>query len=174
MIAHELGHGAARHSAEMISKTLIQNLAIDAFTDKESGFIKLSGSRLAAFVANLKYSRVQENEADRIALYFLNKAGFELNGAVTALNKFNASAGKNSAWKEWMSSHPHPEKRLENVKTAISQLRTDPEHSWGGTKDVLLEKAKVKAVEYYLKRKKTVGNSENKIPKTVCCPFFIP
>ena len=152
VIAHELGHGVAHHSAEMLSKAMIQELAIDSFIDKDSGLLKIAGTHIAAFITNLKYSRTQENEADRLALLFMNKAGFNMQGAITALNKFKVEAGENSKWAEWLSTHPHPENRLKNVKTAITQLEKNPNHSWGGLKDELLEKAKVKAIEYYLSK----------------------
>ena len=153
VIAHELGHGTAHHAAEMLSKTMIQELAIDTFVEKDSNFFKLVGSNIAAFFANLKYSRVQEDEADRLALYYMNKAGFNLQGAISALNKFKQNAGDNDKWKELLSTHPHPENRLKNVETAIGQLKANPDHSWGGLKEILIETAKVKAIKYYLKKK---------------------
>ena len=85
-----------------------------------------------------------------------------MQGAITALNKFKGDAGEKSAWKEWLSTHPHPENRLKNVQTAIEQLKEDPDHRWGGVKDILLEKAKVKAVELYLK---TYGKKVKKMTK---------
>lgn len=152
VIAHELGHGTAHHTSEKLSTSVIQELAIDSILDKDSGVFKITGTYIAAFVVNLKYSRAQENEADRLALFYMNKAGYDMQGAVTALNTFKAESGEKSIWKEWLSTHPHPEKRLKNVKTAITQLEKDPDHSWGGLKDELLEKAKIKAIEIYMKR----------------------
>ena len=151
VIAHELGHGVAHHSAEMITKSILEELALDTLIDKETGLLKIVGSRIAVFMTSMKYSRVQEDEADRLSLFYLNKANFSMQGAITALNKFKGDAGEKSAWKEWLSTHPHPENRLKNVQTAIEQLKEDPDHRWGGVKDILLEKAKVKAIELYLK-----------------------
>ena len=54
VIAHELGHGVAHHSAEMLSKAMIQELAIDSFIDKDSGLLKIAGTHIAAFITNLK------------------------------------------------------------------------------------------------------------------------
>ena len=161
VIAHELGHGIARHSAEMLSKTMIQELAIDAFLDKESGLFKITGTYIAAFVTNLKYSRAQENEADRLALFYMNKAGFDMQGAVSALNKFKTKSGKKSAWKELLSTHPHPEKRLKNVEKSIVQLQKNPDHIWGGLKELLAEKAKIEAVKYYLEHQKHIPDAKN-------------
>lgn len=159
VIAHELGHGIAHHTAEMLSKTMVQKLAIKEFTEKDSNLFKIVGSHIAAFITNLKYSRIQENEADRLALFYMNKAGFNMQGAVTTLNKFKKSAGSPD-WTEWLSTHPHPEKRLKNVEKAITQLEKDPDHVWGGMKDILLEKAKVKAIEIYLKKKNSDSSEE--------------
>jgi predicted Zn-dependent protease len=114
----------------------------------------MTGVTIAKFMTYLTYSRTQENEADRLALLFMNKAGFNMEGAVSTLNKFKVEAGENSKWKEWLSTHPHPENRLKNVQAAIAKLKENPNHVWGGLKDDLIEKAKVKAIKIYLKRKK--------------------
>lgn len=153
VIAHELGHGVAHHSAEMLSKAIIQELAIDSFVDKDSGLLKIAGTHIAAFITNLRYSRTQENEADRLGLLYMNKAHFNLQGAVTALEKFKSETGEKSEWAEWLSTHPHPEKRLSNVLISIRNIEENPDYVWGGVKDTLVEKAKIKAIEYYLKQR---------------------
>ena len=152
VIAHELAHGIAHHSAEMISKSMVQELAIDAFLDKESGLFKIAGTYITAFIANLKYSRTQEHEADRLALVYMNKAGFDMKAAISVLKRFKNTAGEKKLWKEMLSTHPHPEKRLKNINKSIVQLQKNPDHCWGGIKDKLIEKAKVEAIEYYMKK----------------------
>ena len=154
VIAHELGHGTAHHAAEMLSKTMIQELAIKSFIDKDSSLFKIVGTHLVKFFANLKYSRVQEDEADRLGLYYMNKAGYNMNGAISVLNKFKKESGKNSEWDEWFSTHPHPENRLKNAEAAIKELKENPDHTWGGMKDDLIEAAKLKAIDYYMKKQK--------------------
>ena len=154
VIAHELGHGTAHHTAEKLSKTMIQDLAIDAFIDKESTMFEIVGTKIVRFFANMKYSRIQEDEADRLGLYYVNKAGFDMNGAISVLNRFKKESGKNSEWDEWFSTHPHPDNRLKNVETSMKELKENPDHTWGGMKDDLIEAAKLKAIDYYMKKQK--------------------
>ncbi|MBE6377205.1 MAG: hypothetical protein E7051_00125 [Lentisphaerae bacterium] len=158
IIAHELAHGQAHHFAEQISKSMIQELATDTFIDKEKETFKLIGSHIAAFFINLKYSRTQEYEADRLAIYYVSKAGFNTQGAINVLNKFNTT--EEAEWGKWLSTHPTPEKRLKNIKSAVSQLQENPEHIWGSLKDDLLEKAKVKAIKIYMERKNSPEKRE--------------
>lgn len=161
IIAHELAHGQSNHFVEQISKSMLQELAIDTFIDKEKETFKLIGSRIAAFFINLKYSRTQEYEADRLAIYYASKAGFDPNGAVNVLNKFNTT--DSSDWEEWLSTHPTPDKRLKNITMAISELKENPEPTWGSLKDDLLEKAKVKAIEIYMARKNSPEKEKKKL-----------
>ena len=132
---------------------IFQELAIDTFIDKDTETIKFIGSIITAFAANLKYDRIQEDEADRLGVFYVSRAGFDTQGAVRVLNKFKSTAGKNVLWKELLATHPHPEKRLKNVNKAIAQLQKNPDHNWGSLKDDLLEASKVKAIKYYLEKK---------------------
>ena len=161
LLAHELGHGIAHHYAEMLSKSIIQTLAIDALIDKDSKSLSMVGADIVRFMANLAYSRTQENEADRLGLLLVNKAKFNITGAISVLNKFQEEAGENSKWKEWLSTHPHPENRLKNVKKAIAELKNNPDHIWGSPNDDSVEEKKVKAIKYYLHINKLVTITEN-------------
>jgi len=165
VIGHELGHGAAHHSAETISKAMLQSLAIAYFIDENSGFIKIGTTQIVSMLANLKYSRLQEDEADRLALVFLHKAGFSYNGAITTLHKFKASHGTNNKFYNWLSTHPHPDQRLENVNRSIAQLNQNPDHIWE-TEDVI-EKAQNKIEEKIPDIKKKVEEKAPVIQKKI-------
>jgi predicted Zn-dependent protease len=165
IIAHELGHGAAHHTAETISKSMLQNLAIDKILDDNSSLLEIAGTHIAQFMINMRYSREQENEADRLALVFMNKAGFQLQGAVTMLEKFKNTADIFGEYYELLSSHPHPAKRLENVNRSIAQLNQNPDHIWE-TEDVI-EKAQNKIEEKIPDIKKKVEEKAPVIQKKI-------
>ena len=108
-----------------------------------------------ALIANMKFSRTQEYEADRLALLYMNKAGFSLEGAVSLMKKFDSKEKKNdSKIEKLLSPHPHPEERLKNIQAATGELKEDSDHVWGGITDILMEKAAVKAIDYYLENRR--------------------
>ena len=84
----------------------------------------------------------------------MNKAGYDMNGAIGVLNFIKSHSGKNTKKNEWFSTHPHPENRLKNVEAAKSQLKRNSDHIWGGLKEEMIEAGKAKAIEYYMKKKK--------------------
>jgi len=94
VIAHELGHGVAHHSAEMLSKAMIQELAIDSFIDKDSGLLKIAGTHIAAFITNLKEVS-GENSMFKIIKQF-QSLGLKLPGT-TELEILMLLAGKKRA-----------------------------------------------------------------------------
>ena len=165
IIAHELGHGTARHAAEMLSKSMIQDLAIEKILDKESSIIEIVETGLVRFFANLKYSRIQEDEADRLGLYYMNKAGYDMDGAISVLNFFKSQSGENTKLDEWFSTHPHPENRLKNVEESKSQLKKNPDHTWGGLKEEMIEAGKEKAIEHYMKEGKNPDQNPGDLKK---------
>ena len=122
--------------------------------DNEYSIIEIKGTKLVRFFANLKYSRIQVDEADRLGLYYANKAGYDMDGAIGVLNFIKSQSGKNTKKNEWFSTHLHPKNRLKNVEAAKAQLKRNSDHIWGGSKDDLIEAAKVKAIEHYMKKKK--------------------
>lgn len=152
VIAHELGHGIAHHWAEMLSKGMIQTLSIDAFSDKDDESIKIIGNVVTFFV-NLKYSRTQEEEADKLALLYLNKAGFSMQGSLSFCSKLSSGKETNSQLKTLCSTHPSSEDRIRYIKEAIEQLKKNPDYVWCGKYDKINESATILAVNYYMKRK---------------------
>lgn len=126
VIAHEIGHIQGRHIAKRIStmqKMNIANIAI-AVTSLFLGSPKSSqalvmGSTALALSASLKYSRQDEEEADRRAYDWLCKAGYNPHGLINVMkkiiqNRWMASDGIPS----YLSTHPSSSERL----TYLTQL----------------------------------------------------
>ena len=94
VIAHELAHVQARHLAKRMEKLTRLNLATAAVTivglllgRGEAGqAIAVTSSALAATKA-LSYSRVDEEEADRLGFQYLTAAGYDPRGFIEVFNK---------------------------------------------------------------------------------------
>ena len=124
VMAHEIGHVVARHSAQRLAKQqLTQGLsgaAVLATYDPNDP----SSQRTAAAVAmvgnlvNMKYGRDDELEADRLGVRFMGQAGYdpcELIGVMEIL----AAAGGGARQPEFFSTHPNPDNRIQKIEDAV-------------------------------------------------------
>ncbi len=120
VIGHEIGHVIAKHGNERMS-----NGALIGIGQQAVGQV-LAANQVAQTPAimqalglglqfgELKYSRVHESEADEIGLTLMAKAGFEPSQAVE-LWKNMAAQSQGARQPEFMSTHPAPETRIEDL-----------------------------------------------------------
>lgn len=118
VLAHELGHVAARHSAKRLQANLGYQLIIGialGVTGKQ-----YVGDALAVVfdTVNLGYSRKDEYLADRLAVRYAKRAGFDPMGMVSFFEKLEKEArGFNLVF---LSSHPPIKERIKNVRQEIA------------------------------------------------------
>lgn len=121
VLAHEIGHVTARHSAERYGQTMAANIA-------RVGLGLLTGSRAVAnavgtigALAVRGYSRKQENEADQLGVRYLARAGYDPNAMASFLRKLQADsrlsaslAGKPGRADDFniMQTHPRTADRI--------------------------------------------------------------
>ena len=90
VIAHEIGHVAARHGAQRMSSGIMAQLGLgllSILTDSP----ELSGiAQLGAMAAIQGYSRDQEFEADMLGVHYLERAGFDTEAMASFLAKMRA------------------------------------------------------------------------------------
>jgi predicted Zn-dependent protease len=113
VIAHEIAHVTARHSAERYSHGLLSSigaLAISLATDSAAA------ARLAGIGSDLyikSYSRSQEHQADELAIRYLHRAGYDTFAMRTFLETMeihtaleNKIDGKSDSQFYYFSTHP--------------------------------------------------------------------
>jgi predicted Zn-dependent protease len=135
IFAHEFGHMVARHGAEGMTKMLMQTAgkvyATEKFAGENASAVKLSCIKVAYGLGSnvgfrFPYNRVGENEADRLSVIYLKRAGFDPNGALRLMTFFLSQENKQAkAWKNYFSTHPATEKRVERIRAAIAELATE-------------------------------------------------
>ncbi|MBN2283662.1 MAG: M48 family metallopeptidase [Deltaproteobacteria bacterium] len=128
VMGHEIGHAVAQHGSERMSQMLavqLGGMALSvALSDKPEETKKLwmiafgLGSQVG-FI--LPYSRLQENEADRLGLTFMAMAGYDPNGAVSFWERMSEKQGGKSP-PEFISTHPSDQTRIRNIKALIPQV----------------------------------------------------
>lgn len=126
VLAHEIGHVVARHSAQQIAKAqLTEGLTgavVVASYDPED-----PSSRNAAYMAtlvgqlvNMKFGRDDELQSDRLGVQFMAEAGYDPRAMIRVM-EILASANQGPRPPEFFSTHPNPENRIARIQQAIEE-----------------------------------------------------
>jgi len=126
VMGHEVAHAIANHGNERMSQGLIASMGgialSAALSEKpnQTRKIYMAAFGLGASVGFLlPYSRVHESEADRIGLMLTARAGYDPREAIPFWQRMNEKAGARPP--EFLSTHPVPESRIQNIKTYIPE-----------------------------------------------------
>lgn len=129
VIAHEIAHALAKHSAEKMSVATASQLGVIAVavaTDQKG--VAMSGAALASALAiTLPNSRTMETEADRIGIELAAKAGYHPQAAVTLWNKM--AKLDNGAPPQFLSTHPSPSSRQKTLTELVPEMMPFYNHS---------------------------------------------
>ena len=124
VLAHEIAHALAKHTAEKMSVALATNLTLAAFaiSQKEENPLALQGVSLAAALAiNLPNSRTAETEADRIGIELAARAGYHPKAAVSLWQKMAKVGGGKQSF-EFLSTHPTTKNRINTLNNLTQQM----------------------------------------------------
>jgi predicted Zn-dependent protease len=121
VLSHEIGHIAARHSVKQLQTALgyrfIMGIALGITGEQAMG-----GAMDIVFnVINLGYSRQDELQADKLAVRYSRRSGFNPYGIVTFFEKLKKEVearGPNLKI-EFLSSHPDLDERIKKVEGEI-------------------------------------------------------
>ncbi|HEY9767451.1 MAG TPA: M48 family metalloprotease [Coleofasciculaceae cyanobacterium] len=126
VLGHEVGHVIGRHGAEHLAKQQLGSTLVNAVGIAASD--RPENSRQAAILAqavnqmvNLKYGRDDELESDLLGFQFMTEAGYNPVGIVELLKILNSVRGSAGEQPEFMSTHPNPANRIEQLIAIINQ-----------------------------------------------------
>jgi len=126
VLAHEIGHVVARHSAAQVAKSnLTQGLAGAASIasyDPNSPGSSIAKAAIAAAIAKvvtLRFSRNDELQADKLAVDFTPKAGYDPRAMIKVMEMLQQQEGR-AATPEFMSTHPDPGNRIGELQKEIA------------------------------------------------------
>lgn len=125
VLGHEIVHAAARHTAQQMSRgQLLQGLVVATSVvagDSSYGGLAVGGAGVAAQLLSTKYGRSAELESDKYGMRYMQRAGYDPQGAVSLQQTFvRLSEGHDQDWISGLfASHPPSEERVrENRKRA--------------------------------------------------------
>lgn len=92
VLAHEIGHVTARHSAERYGNSVLAGLAVvgAAILTGDANVGQFGGQ--AAQLALASYSRSQESEADLLGIRYLSRAGYDPDAMAGFLSQMESNA----------------------------------------------------------------------------------
>ncbi len=115
VMAHEIGHVAARHAVENQAKMTLLDYAAMAgsiFLGGWPGVIYQNTAGFGLMGAFMKFSRGAEEEADRLGVQYMYAAGYDPNAMATMFEKLEAKNKKKPGTiSKLFASHPAPPER---------------------------------------------------------------
>lgn len=126
VMGHEIAHAVARHGNERMSQGLATQLggialgvALSDKPEETQQLFQLAYGIGANVGVMLPFSRLHETEADKMGLIFMAMAGYDPNEAPAFWERMSAGGGPRPP--EFLSTHPNPDKRTENLKAWIPE-----------------------------------------------------
>lgn len=124
VLGHEIAHADLRHASRQLQKAyglnFIFNLILGGDEDRNvTGEIV---AKLAGQLAGLKFSREYEEEADARSVEYLANTPYPCNAAGVFFKKLEEEEGKEGQIPSFLSTHPHPENRIEKIEEHSKRL----------------------------------------------------
>ncbi|MBW2122159.1 MAG: M48 family metalloprotease, partial [Deltaproteobacteria bacterium] len=132
VMSHEIGHVVRRHIAQRIDASKRLNLGTLAgvlagiLVGGSGGGAMMAGTLAMTQSANLRNSRENEFEADRLGLAYMTRAGYDGHAMIRFLKKIYRGTGYNSAFPTYLSTHPGVPARIAFLESMMgSRGETD-------------------------------------------------
>jgi predicted Zn-dependent protease len=126
VLAHEIVHVVARHSAERIAEAELTQGLTGAVVlasydpDNPNSARTAQMAALIGQVVNMKFGRADELQSDRLGVEIMAAAGYDPRSLIDVMQVL--AAANSSGTPEFFSTHPNPENRIQRIQEAILDL----------------------------------------------------
>ncbi len=125
VLGHEIGHVTARHSAQQYTKATGAGIGLTLLSIFVPETRPLQGlAETAVGVLFMKYGRDDELQADRLGAQYTGKTGWNpagVAGMLRTLQRLDEASGSRRGVPNWLSTHPAPADRVQQVQRFIEQ-----------------------------------------------------
>jgi len=124
VLGHEVGHVAARHSAQRYTKQVLISLGLglgSALNETLARYSQVTGA--AAQLLLLKYSRDDERQADQLGVEYATRLGYDTTEMARFFHTLDRLTGTGERLPIWASTHPDPGDRFERVTELSRQAQ---------------------------------------------------
>jgi predicted Zn-dependent protease len=130
VLAHEIGHITARHSAERYSRGVLTTLgaAVIAAAADSPDAARVAGLGSDLYIKS--YSRSQESQADELGIRYLHRAGYDVNAMASFLETMGAQSDLDArltgreggqAGFDYFATHPRTADRVTQARAIAAQ-----------------------------------------------------
>ncbi|PVY78384.1 putative Zn-dependent protease [Tamilnaduibacter salinus] len=133
VLAHEIVHAAARHSAQRMQQGMIINAGMAglgmALSDNDYAGLIMGGAALGSQLTMAQYSQDHELESDRHGIRYMAKAGYDPRAAVELQKIFlRLSENRESSWINGLfASHPPSQARVDANRETVQSMTDLPD-----------------------------------------------
>lgn len=117
VIAHEIVHVLARHSAQRIAKSQLTNGLIGAVGVASGDRETTQAAAVIGSLVNMKYGREDELQSDTLGVCLMISAGYDPQAMIQVMEVLEGAGGGRQP--EFFSTHPSPENRIGEIREAI-------------------------------------------------------
>jgi beta-barrel assembly-enhancing protease len=132
VMAHEIGHVAARHAMENQAKGMLAQIGLTVgsiFLGGLGGMLINQGAQFGALLGFMKFSRDAESEADLLGVQYLWAAGYDPNAMSTMFEKLAAKNKKKpGTFSKLFETHPQSVDRMEASRSLVARFPDKEEY----------------------------------------------
>jgi predicted Zn-dependent protease len=128
-MAHEVGHVVARHTTNQLvltflARNLYERVKQNVLRNNEviSRVIEALGGPVV-LLAQLKYSRENESEADMLGFYEMLRAGWHPNGLLKFFTRMEQNERGRTRFDVMLSDHPASADRAETIRRELASVK---------------------------------------------------
>lgn len=125
VIAHEVGHIAARHGAKRLESALGYTILLNIALSRAKSADSIDFTNIIFNLITLGYSREDEFFADSLAVKYVLKAGFKPEGLISFFTKLDKIEGVD-AGPIFLRSHPYRQDRIKHIESEIAKFKNVP------------------------------------------------
>lgn len=131
VMAHELSHVALRHGTAQATKVnspkaqlpAIGGAILGAILGGQAGGAIAQAGQIGSAAIVTRYSREYETQADVLGAQIMANAGYDPRDLANMFRTIERQSGGGQRAPEWLSSHPNPGNRYENINREAQSLR---------------------------------------------------
>jgi predicted Zn-dependent protease len=137
VLGHEIGHVTARHSAQRYTQATTAGVGVTLLSIFVPEARPLQGlTETALGLMFLRYGREDELQADRLGVDYTARTGWDprgVGGMLNTLARLEEADGSRRGVPNWLSTHPAPADRVEQVHAYIAEARVERPVATTGT-----------------------------------------